>query len=142
MRTQNYSNHRQIVYGYYITTGIPILVVLVLADRCMIAKEISQSQAMLLFILIGWILLMLLFRSRSFALKAQDRAIRAEENLRHYTLTGKLLDKKLTIGQIVALRFASDEELPSLALKAVADNLTNKQIKLLIQNWRADWYRV
>ena len=84
----------------------------------------------------------MLFRSRGFALKAQDRAIRAEENLRHYVLTGKLLDKQLRMGQIIALRFASDEELPALAQKAAEENLSNKQIKAAIRNWRADTYRV
>ena len=79
---------------------------------------------------------------RIFALKAQDRAIRAEENLRHFALTGKLLPAQLRIGQIIALRFASDEEFPALAAKAAAENLSNKEIKLSIQHWRADWYRV
>ena len=46
-------------------------------------------------------LLILFFLCRIFPLKAQDRAIRAEENLRHYALTGKLLDSRLTISQII-----------------------------------------
>ena len=79
---------------------------------------------------------------RIFALKAQDRAIRAEENLRHFALTGKLLPAGLNVSQIVALRFASDEEFPALATKAAAENLSNKQIKQTIQQWKADWYRV
>ena len=77
-----------------------------------------------------------------FALKAQDRAIRAEEKLRHFVLTGKLLPASLRIGQIVALRFAADEEFAALAVKAVAENLTSKQIKESINNWKADTYRV
>jgi hypothetical protein len=77
-----------------------------------------------------------------FALKAQDRAIRAEENLRHFALTGKLLPASLRIGQIVALRFAADEEFAALAVKAAAENLTGKEIKLSINNWKADTYRV
>ena len=80
--------------------------------------------------------------ARIFALKAQDRAIRAEENLRHFVLAGKLLDPRLATLQIVALRFASDGELVSLAQKAAKDNLTPKAIKEAIQNWRADEYRV
>ena len=80
--------------------------------------------------------------SRSFALKAQDRAIRAEENLRYFAITGNLLDNKLTIGQIVALRFATNNEFVELAHRAVAENMTPKEIKMAIQNWKADHHRV
>lgn len=79
---------------------------------------------------------------RTYALKAQDRAIRAEENLRHFILTGKALDSRLNIYQIIALRFASDEEFPSLAKKAAEESLRSKQIKEEIKNWRADNYRI
>ena len=82
------------------------------------------------------------FACRRFAIVAQDRAIRAEENLRHFALTGKLLDKQLKLSQIIALRFASDEEFVDLAQRAVKENLTNKQIKEAIQNWRGDYHRV
>ena len=75
-------------------------------------------------------------------LKAQDRAIRAEENLRHYLLTGKPLDSSLKMGQIVALRFASDAELPQLAQRAVSEGMSPKQIKSDIKNWRGDYNRV
>ena len=77
-----------------------------------------------------------------FPLKAQDRAIRAEENLRHYVLTGKLLDPKLTVRQIIGLRFASDREFVALAQKAAAESLSEDAIKKAIRNWRADTYRV
>jgi len=87
------------------------------------------------FILIAWF-------TRIFALKAQDRAIRAEENLRHYVLTGKLLPSNITVGQVVALRFAPDAEFPALAEKAATGNLSQKEIKQSIQNWKADFYRV
>ena len=80
--------------------------------------------------------------ARVYALKAQDRAIRAEENLRHVALTGKLLDPRLTVKQIVALRFASDEEFAALAAMAARDNLTPDAIKKAVQNWRADLYRI
>jgi Family of unknown function (DUF6526) len=80
--------------------------------------------------------------ARAFALKAQDRAIRAEENFRHFLLTGKPLDSSLRVSQITALRFASDEEFPALAAKAATENLGNTTIKQLIQHWRADHDRV
>ena len=80
--------------------------------------------------------------TRVFPLRAQDRAIRAEENLRHYVLTGKLLDARLHPLQIVALRFASDAELPALAEKAAASGMTPDEIKRAIRTWRPDTYRV
>ena len=140
MKEQNFKNHTQIVYGYYISTGIPILILIGIA----IAKLFSEEERSLGFILllIGWILLSLLFRSRGFALKAQDRAIRAEESLRYYQLTGKAIDSRITISQIIALRFASDGEMPALAERAVNEGLTNKQIKQQIKTWRSDWHRV
>jgi purine nucleoside permease len=75
-------------------------------------------------------------------LKAQDRAIRAEENFRHYMLTNKLMDGRLNLSQVIALRFASDEEFPALAQKAAAEKLPAKEIKKQIKNWRGDYYRV
>jgi membrane protein implicated in regulation of membrane protease activity len=89
----------------------------------------------IIFVLVAWF-------TRTFALKAQDRAIRAEENLRHFVLTGKLLPASLRVGQIVALRFASDAEFVALVAKAAAENLSGKEIKQSIQNWKADHYRV
>lgn len=79
---------------------------------------------------------------RTFPLKAQDRAIRAEENLRHFAITGKLLDRRLNVQQIIALRFASDAEFPEMARKAADKNLSNKEIKQEVKAWRADHDRV
>lgn len=94
-------------------------------------------------LLVAFLVLVLIFwYARAFALRAQDRAIRAEENFRHFILTGKPLDKELRMGQIIALRFASDAEFPALAKKAVEEKLSQKQIKQAIQNWRADYNRV
>lgn len=101
--------------------------------------DFQQSLVNTLLFIIVFILGVLV---RTYALKAQDRAIRAEESLRHFMLTGKPLDSRLRIGQIVALRFASDEEFPELARQAVDRSMTGKQIKESIQQWRADHYRV
>src|SRR5436190_1839451 len=68
-----------------------------------------------LFVLAVLTLVSVSFHCRSFALKAQDRAIRAEENLRYFILTGKRLNQDLSLNQIIALRFSSDEEFVSLA---------------------------
>jgi len=86
--------------------------------------------------------LLLIFLTRSFAMGVQDRAIRAEENLRHLALTGKLLDPRLTVKQIVGLRFASDGEFAELARKAAEEGLAQDTIKKSVRNWRADHDRV
>ena len=75
-------------------------------------------------------------------MKAQDRAIKAEENMRHFMLTGKLLDSRITVRQIVGLRFASDEEIVALAKRAVEENLSEDAIKRAVKNWKGDYYRV
>jgi hypothetical protein len=76
--------------------------------------------------------------AREFALQAQDRLIRAEENMRHYLLTGSLLDARLTVSQIVGLRFAGDAEFAALAERAAAECLSRDDIKRSIQVWKAD----
>ena len=95
-----------------------------------------------LIVVLDVCVLMLFFFCRIFALKAQDRAIRAEENLRHFVLAGRLLDARLTIRQIIGLRFASDAEFVELAKRAVAENLSEDAVKRAVKSWRADTYRV
>jgi hypothetical protein len=143
-KEQSYSNHRQIVPMYhYVTAG---LLLLTFIGACV---NLYQSwgdhsrlySASLLVTLTFATMLVALF-TRSFALRAQDRAIRAEEQLRHYVLTGKLLDSRLTVPQIVGLRFASNEELAALAQRAADEGLSPKDVKQAVRNWRADTYRV
>ncbi len=95
-----------------------------------------------IFFILSILAIIGLVNGRASALKAQNRAIRAEESLRHFILSGKVIDPKLRLGQIIALRFASDDELLSLTEKAVSGNLSSKEIKAQIQHWRADNHRV
>jgi hypothetical protein len=97
---------------------------------------------LVLLVIIAFAMLLQFFFSRNFATKVQDRAIRAEENLRHFALTGKLLDSRLSIKQIIALRFAPDAEFVELARKAADQGLSMDDIKKSIKNWRADNDRV
>jgi hypothetical protein len=85
--------------------------------------------------------LIIFWYARAFAIAAQDRAIRAEENLRHFALTGKLLDSRLSMSQIIALRFAADTEFLLLAEKAANENMKANAIKMAIVNWRPDNHR-
>ena len=142
MNQQHYQNHKQIVYSYYLLTGVPILILIIISIKWITMEDVIMKLWGLMFLLVGWILLTMLFRSRGFALKAQDRAIRAEESLRHYILSGRQIDNRLTLSQVIALRFASDEEVIALAERAIAENLSNDAIKREIKNWRADHHRV
>ena len=90
----------------------------------------------------AFVVIIALMYGRWFALRAHDKAIRAEENLRYFAITGKLMDSKLRMGQIIALRFAPNNELVDLAHKAVEQNLSAKQIKQAIQHWKPDYNRV
>jgi hypothetical protein len=83
--------------------------------------------------------------ARGNALRVQDRVIRLEENLRYQRLlTPELLGRtqSLTLGQVLALRFASDAELPALVQRTLSENLEPKAIKQSITNWRPDNLRV
>lgn len=78
-------------------------------------------------------------------LRAQDRVIRLEERLRLAAVLKEPLKSRigeLTEPQLVALRFASDSELPGLVEKALSGKMSNKAIKQAIANWRADNFRV
>jgi hypothetical protein len=142
MPQQNYKNHSRLVpLFHYVFFGLLLLTLIGAVVNLVRAESSNLYSASLILALTVCGLLGFIF-IRLFPLRAQDRAIRAEENFRHYLLTGKPLDAQLTMPQIVALRFASDEELPALARRAVAEQLSNKAIKQAIQHWRADHHRV
>ncbi|HVM89457.1 MAG TPA: DUF6526 family protein [Puia sp.] len=125
---------------HYLTLGA-IFVLLIGSIVNLLHTEHSNLYSASLICLIAAILALLAWYSRQFPLKAQDRAIRAEENLRHFVLTGKLLDSRLKMRQIIALRFAGDDEFVDLAKKAAEQNLSSQDIKKEIKNWRADHHR-
>ena len=142
MKQQNFKNHNKWVIGYHLITFLAILALIIGSIRNLLNSSDDNLYASSLIVLVSFILLFIFYFLRSFALKAQDRAIRAEENFRHFLLTGKPLNNKLSVRQIVGLRFSSDEEFPALAQKAIQDNLSEKEIKKQIKNWKADTYRV
>ena len=139
---QNYKNHRQIVVSYHIFTWLGILALLAGTIRNLIYSTRDNLYSSSLLVLVAVLLVSIALHARRFGLIAQDRAIRAEENLRYFMLTGKPMDSRISLSQIIALRFASDEELPGLAQRAVNEKLSNNAIKKLIRTWRADTHRV
>ncbi|MCX6629434.1 MAG: DUF6526 family protein [Candidatus Solibacter sp.] len=144
MSTQNYANHAKYVTGFHIVL-FGILVLTLIGSVVNLYRSIDDHQRLYsaaLIVVLAFCVLMLSFYARAFALKAQDRAIRAEENLRHFVMTGKLLDPRLSALQIVALRFACDAEFVALAARAAHESLEPKVIKQAVKTWRADEYRV
>jgi low affinity Fe/Cu permease len=143
MATQNYSNHVRLVPGFhFVLAGILFLTLIgslvnLYKSWGLHCQVYSAALIVVLVVCCGF----LFNYTRVFPLKAQDRAIRAEENLRHFVLTGKLLDARLAVGQIVALRFAPDNEFVDLARKAADGNMPPADIKRAIKNWKADTYR-
>ncbi len=144
MAEQNYANHRRFVPLYHYVLSLILLLVLV-DSIWNLWRAIGQGSDRLdagILLMIAVALIIVFWYMRVFPLRAQDRAIRAEENLRHYVLTGNLLDPRITTRQVVGLRFASDEELPELARLAAEEGLSEDAIKRAVKTWRPDDYRV
>ncbi|HKA02417.1 MAG TPA: DUF6526 family protein [Candidatus Solibacter sp.] len=144
MNTQNYDNHKR-VHPVYHRVLIPVLALTVIGAGVNLAKSLDDHERLYsasLILVLSMCVAVLAFLARIYALKAQDRAVRAEENLRHYVLTGKLLDPRLGMRQVVALRFASDADFPALASRAAEEGLQPDIIKRTIRNWRPDEHRV
>ena len=129
MKEQNFKNHARFVYLYHFVGYLLLLALLIGSVVNVINSSKANLYSATLILATNLLVGITLYFARSFALKANDRAIKAEENLRHF-------------GQIVALRFASDDELPGLAAKAISENLSGTEIKKLIQHWKSDNERV
>ena len=142
MTQQNYSNHRRFVPLYHFITLLGTLFLLIGSIVNLVKSSPDNFYSAALLVMTSLLLMFTAFYARVFALKAQDRAIRAEENFRHYLLTKEPLPNELTIRQVIGLRFASDEEFPNLVKKAVKEKMTEKDIKKSVKTWRPDFYRV
>jgi hypothetical protein len=144
MEQQNYANHRRFVPLYHFVLTLMVLVAMV-GSLYLVYRSVTRGSDRIVSVLILMLVVMALISGaylRIFALKAQDRAIRAEENLRHFVLHGSLLNPKLDIRQIIGLRFASDEEFGELAERAAEEELSESDIKKAVKTWRVDTYRV
>ena len=144
MEPQNYANHARFVPGYHLVLFLLLILGLGGAITNVVQSwgDHQRIYSASLILLLSVTSCVLFWYGRLFPLRAQDRAIRAEENLRHFALTGKLLDARLTTRQIIGLRFAEDAEFVELARRAAADNLSEDDIKKQIKIWRPDYYRV
>jgi Na+/melibiose symporter-like transporter len=141
--TQNYANHTRVhaLFHYFLAPGSLLLIVLAIIN---LVRHSSQLDAWI--VMLGTILFFVaVFLLRSYPLKVQDRVIRLEERLRLQELLPDALVRRvseLTEAQLIALRFASDSEVPALVEKALVANMPAREMKKQIVHWRADSFRV
>ncbi len=142
---QNLKNHTRFHPPFHFFV-LPILLLnIIFAVWATIRHWPNHAHLFTWWIVLSIVLFMGFGLTRSYALTAQDRIIRLEEKLRFAALLPPDLlarSQALTVRQIIGLRFASDDELPALVKRALDENLSEKQIKQAINNWRPDYLRV
>jgi hypothetical protein len=142
LKEQNLKNHVRFDPPFHFFLAPVGLISVVVA----IVHAVRQPSAMAYWLIVVAIAgLILIFKTRLYSLKTQDRVIRLEERLRIATLLPETLRTRavdLKASQLVALRFASDQELPEIVERTVSGNLGPKEIKQSVRNWRADHHRV
>jgi hypothetical protein len=139
---QTKTNHTRLDPSFHFTLLPLTLLVVIWSVIHAIRHPLNESFAL---VLLSVLLLWTAFKTRSYSLHVQDRLIRLEERLRLAMLLPAALQNRvpeLTEGQLVALRFACDNELPALTARIFTERLTPKQIKEAIQTWRPDYFRV
>lgn len=144
MEEQSYAKHAKLVPPFHFAI-LPVAFLALIGAAINLVRTIMHGTGRLeaaVVLALSFAALGGALFGRVFALKAQDRVIRAEENMRHYLLTGKPLDSRLTVSQIIGLRFASDTEFAALAQRAADEKLTRKDIKKAIGSWKADFDRL
>ena len=139
---QSFANHTRIVPAYHMG-AFGCLVINLLWSGYRVVSNFSADALVALLVAVA--LVLIFFHARIFTLTVQDRVIRLEMRLRLEKLLPADLQPRIpefTISQLVALRFASDEELPALARKVLTENITDrKAIKGMIQKWNPDYLR-
>lgn len=140
--TQNFDNHAKFVPGFHVLV-LGILAINLIWSIYRFFHAFSVESAISLLLAIAFVLLA--FYARIFALAVQDRLIRLEMRLRMLQILPAELRPRIpefSVGQLVALRFASDAELPALAKKVLDEKLNDrKAIKKMIREWQPDFLR-
>ena len=143
MPEQNYANHVHRPVGFLVV--FLILMATLIGAAVNLYESWGDHQRLYsasLILVLTFCAIAIQLMSRMFALRAQDRAIHAAESLRHFIATGQPLDPRLTLPQIIALRFASDAEYVDLVRRAAAEKLPPGDIKRAVKAWRPDTRRV
>src|SRR3984885_10927921 len=144
-KPQSFSNHARFDPPYHFVTLVALLTNLVIGVIVLVMSFHTQLLMGIWIVILSLVLFVIAYRLRTYPLKVQDRIIRLEERLRLDALLPEQLRRRipeLTEDQLVGLRFASDDEIPTLVQMTLDKQLTRKQIKERIQNWRPDHFRV
>ena len=139
---QSYANHARLDPLFHFVLA-PLGIAAIIVSVILFVQHPRLASGLWIVFAIG--LFLVAFKTRTYALKVQDRVIRLEERLRLSMLlpeAARARIPELTEHQLIALRFASDAELPGLAMRALNEGLTSKQIKSAIESWRPDYFRV
>jgi hypothetical protein len=146
---QSFANHTRFdpLFHFFLVPVFAIALVMALIHffRHMGHSGLHGNLHSFFLIVLAVAALVLVFKTRLYALKVQDRVIRLEERLRLMQILPEPLRSRipdLTEDQLCGLRFASDGEVARLAERALNEKLSRKQIKQAIQNWRPDYWRV
>ena len=134
---QNYANHAHRPVAW----GLAWLGALIVTALFMWIAYRERSLLAVGLVLLGLVTLFTISLLRMFALRLQDRIIRLEVRVRLARAGREQVVDRLGVKQVVALRFASDAELPALADRAVAENLSPDEIKRSVSEWQADRLR-
>jgi hypothetical protein len=142
---QNLKNHTRFDPPFHFFI-LPILLLnLIFSIYATIHHWPEHRVLFLWWIVMSVVFFMIAGVSRGATVRAQDRIIRLEERLRLHALLAaeeRAHINDLSMKQLIALRFASDDELPALFRKTLSQNLEPKAIKASIVNWRGDYHRV
>ena len=139
---QSFANHVRFDPPFHFFLA-PIGLAAIVLSLVLLVRQPGMGSVLGVLLSVGFF--MIAGKARGYALKTQDRIIRLEERLRLSMLLPETARSRITEfsePQLIALRFASDAELPALAMRTLNEGLTKKQIKTSIQNWRADYFRV
>lgn len=145
MTTQNFKNHIRFYPPHHFVFYPITLALLASAIYYAINDTPNQKLWMFMSIVIFLIIVLAFMLRQHYALVLQNRIVRDELRYRYFVITGARLEpmeQLLNDGQIFALRFAPDEELPKLVQRAVAEKMSGNQIKKAIVNWFPDHQRV
>lgn len=146
--SQNLKNHAKFDPAYHFVAFALLLFLFVMSIVIVVRSLQSHPDLILVGLwafVLSVLLVLLTLKIRTYPLKVQDRVIRLEERLRLSMLLDEPLRRRipeLTEDQLIALRFASDEEVPKLVGEVFDKNLGRKEIKEKIETWRPDHWRV